>query len=86
MRERERESGDREVVVMDVCLNCGGIWLDTGELEKLTAAESRHYDSRGREHDDDDDEDRRGGGHGDRFGQRRRRGGFLGNIFEGFGD
>ena len=85
MRERERESGAGEVVVMDVCPKCGGIWLDKGELEKLTVAESRYYEAARRGRDDDDD--RRLGPQGDHYGQqRRRRGGFLGNIFEGFGD
>lgn len=28
----ERERGD---IVMDVCRDCGGVWLDKGELERL---------------------------------------------------
>lgn len=95
LRERERDTGG-ELVVMDVCPTCGGIWLDKGELEKLAQSETRYYaQGRGRE-DDDDDDDRRNdsSGHGDSSGghggrgsqQQRRRGGFLGNIFEGFGD
>ncbi len=91
MRERERESGDRELILMDVCPSCGGIWLDRGELEKLTVAEERYYDSgRPRRDDDDDDDDRRRGGSGQGLGpsgsQRRKRGGFLGNILDSFGE
>jgi len=71
MRERERETAGREVVVMDVCPNCGGIWLDKGELEKLTQAESRYYGQRERED-----------GEGEGHGGRRRRGGFFGNLFD----
>jgi uncharacterized protein len=36
MREQERES-----VTIDVCTQCKGVWLDRGELEKLSAIMSR---------------------------------------------
>ena len=29
------EEQERDSVKIDVCLNCGGIWLDKGELEML---------------------------------------------------
>ena len=77
LRERERETGAGDVVVLEVCPTCGGIWLDKGELERLTASESRYYnDQVGDRHDDDDDDrqERRGG-------RQRRRGGFLGGLF-----
>ena len=78
LRNRERETGAGDVVVMDVCPTCGGIWLDKGELERLTASESRYYnDQFGDRHDDDDDDDRRER----RGGRQRRRGGFLGGLF-----
>lgn len=88
MRERERETAG-EVVVMDVCPSCGGIWLDKGELEKLTVAESRYYGERTDLPQEDNDDDEHGGGHGRGTGRgdrRGRRGGFFGNLFEGFGD
>jgi Zn-finger nucleic acid-binding protein len=47
---REREQGD---VIVDICPQCRGVWLDAGELEKLSVRESRYYD------DDDDDDDYR---------------------------
>jgi Zn-finger nucleic acid-binding protein len=60
---REREKGD---IVIDICPNCQGIFLDHGELEKLVAAEERVYERRGWKYDDDDDDDddykRRGNG------------------------
>ena len=92
MREREREVGAGEMVVMDVCPNCGGIWLDKGELENLTRLEDRYYapqQSRvGRRddgYDDDDDDDGGFGGQRGPQGRGGRRGGFLGGLFEGFG-
>src|SRR5688572_9593974 len=55
MREREKE-----LVIVDVCPACHGMWLDHGELEKLVEIEGerdgrykRYY-----EEDDDDDGDR----------------------------
>jgi Zn-finger nucleic acid-binding protein len=37
--EREREG-----IVIDVCTNCRGLWLDRGELEKLIARATRDYE------------------------------------------
>jgi Zn-finger nucleic acid-binding protein len=51
---REREKGD---VIIDICPQCRGVWLDAGELEKLSVRESRYYDD---DDDDDFDDDRRG--------------------------
>lgn len=79
---REREKGD---VIIDICPQCRGVWLDAGELEKLSEREQRYYD-------DDDDRDRgRGDGREydrDRYeGHRRpyKKKGFLSNLMEGFG-
>ena len=52
LRERERDG-----VLLDVCPGCGGVWLDRGELEKLTRSERSYYR---RDDDDDDDDDDRG--------------------------
>jgi uncharacterized protein len=97
LRERERETAGG-IVVLDVCPSCGGFWLDQGELEKLSASEDRYYRARygdrdDDDNDDDDDERRRRQGsdlpsddrYDDRGRPRRKRGGFLGELFEGFG-
>src|SRR5688572_27222324 len=86
MREREKED-----VIMDVCPNCRGVWLDAGELEKLTAREERYYqNARWDDDDDDDDDQRRRGSSTDPQGRTQRyeqpRRGFLGGLFDGFGD
>jgi Zn-finger nucleic acid-binding protein len=57
---REREKGD---VIIDVCPSCHGVWLDPGELEKLSERERRYYDD---DDDDDWDDDRRSYGSNDR--------------------
>jgi Zn-finger nucleic acid-binding protein len=74
---REREKGD---VIIDICPQCRGVWLDAGELDKLSEREQRYYD-------DDDDHDWRDRGAGRYEGRDRpqRRQGFLANLMEGFG-
>ena len=84
---------ERNGVTVDQCTDCRGIFLDRGELERLIEAEDVHYAS-GREErglgtdpraaSDDSrygDEHERGRG----GGERRRRGGFLGDLLD-FGD
>lgn len=36
-------SYERNQVVVDQCTGCGGLFLDKGELEKLSAAENSYY-------------------------------------------
>ncbi|WP_274655117.1 zf-TFIIB domain-containing protein [Paenibacillus humicola] len=85
MREVEREG-----VLIDVCPDCKGVWLDRGELDKLMQGE-REY----REYDDDDrfegkfDEHKSrphdSGGYGgyDKHGHKRRK---KKSMFDVFGD
>lgn len=91
---------DRQGVEIDYCPQCRGVWLDRGELDKLIDREAgaaspppprdrdRDRDS-GREREgerryrDDDDDDRHLGGYGG--GHKKKRKGFLSEIFE-FGD
>ena len=94
---REREKGD---IVIDICPNCRGIFLDAGELEKLVAAEERVFERRGWQYDDDDDDDddRRRGYREDNRGrvqsydargvaqQPRKKKSFLSSMFESFGE
>lgn len=88
-------SYERSGVTVDRCTECGGLFLDRGEVERLVELEGgmaaereprwpadRWEGDRWRRHDDDDPEER----HEGRFGRRRgRRGGFLGDFLD-FGD
>lgn len=79
---------ERRSVVIDLCRDCKGVFLDRGELDKLldaaeadrnpTATEADRLGRPERGRDDDDDDDRWGG----RGGRRRKRGGFLGDMFD----
>jgi len=66
-------------VEIDHCQRCKGVWLDRGELEKITNIQDRyeedHYKKyRYENHDDDDDY------HEKR--KHKRKGGFLGELFD----
>ena len=82
---------DRQGVEVDYCPQCRGVWLDRGELDKLIEREASAgsaFPSREREPErpryrDDDDDDRHIGGYSG--GHKRKKKGFLSEIFE-FGD
>jgi uncharacterized protein len=74
---------DKEGIEIDYCPECRGVWLDRGELEKIIERADR-YESRAQHQDDDDDEEPRGKGRRGRS-DNDDEGGFLGNIFGGFG-
>ncbi|HEV3365612.1 MAG TPA: zf-TFIIB domain-containing protein [Acidimicrobiia bacterium] len=82
---------DRQGVEVDYCPQCRGVWLDRGELDKLIDREaeaapappSREYERERPRYRDDDDDDRHVGGFGG--GHKRKKKGFLSEIFE-FGE
>jgi Zn-finger nucleic acid-binding protein len=72
----EMRTYERNGVVVDQCVECRGIFLDRGELERLVDAEGRHYgDSDDRRRDDDD--------RGERRSKKSKKRSFLENLFEG---
>ena len=86
---------ERHGVEIDYCPTCRGVWLDKGELDKIieksSSAESSNQlksqdEKRNREHDDDDDDDggffNRNLSNDNKTNLNRRKGGFLGNLFD----
>jgi Zn-finger nucleic acid-binding protein len=79
---------DRNGVTIERCTECGGIFLDRGELERLTRAEGeyneRTYTSYRRDDDDDDDDDRHERGYRDQQGRpyKKKKRNFLEDIFD----
>lgn len=71
---------ERQGIEIDYCPKCRGVWLDRGELDKLIdraapqAACEAPEQPASRQYRDDDDHPRRG--------YKRKRGGFLGDIFD----
>jgi uncharacterized protein len=70
---------ERQSVEVDYCPQCRGIWLDRGELDKIIertvqapSVSQGHYEEQG--YGDDD--------HGDRSRGKKKRGGFLGELFD----
>lgn len=86
---------DRNGVTIERCTECGGIFLDRGELERLARAEGnyneRTYTGYRRDDDDDDDDDykrgysdssyREGYDHQGRPRKKKKRG-FLDDLFD----
>ena len=74
---------ERQGVEIDYCPECRGVWLDRGELDKIL---ERSGDSASRRAEDAGDDDDFGAGEKAReSGPRKRRGGFLSELFD-FGD
>lgn len=73
---------ERQGIEIDYCPQCRGVWLDRGELDKiiersamLEAGARRESPSYDKDYDRDDDE------YDHRTGKKRRKG-FLGNLFD----
>jgi len=84
-------SYERSGVVIDQCGDCRGVYLDRGELERLITAEELAYAKPPSENSARDYSanysDRSGSGHGgskhdSNSGHKKRRGGFLGELFD----
>ena len=87
---------DRKGVIIDACPRCRGVWLDRGELDKLIELESAPDEDflaeiRGdsatdaSEHGGHTGSEKHGSGkHGDKSDTdgRKKRGSFLGDIFD----
>lgn len=82
---------ERNGVTVERCTECGGIFLDRGELERLMRAEgefnSRTYAGYRRDDDDDDDDDYKRGYRDDASQQgrpyrKKKKRNFLEDIFD----
>lgn len=78
-------SYERNGVTIDQCQECRGVFLDRGELDRLIDAEEQRYaapPASERRPDRDDDRSHGDSEHGSRSGGKRKRGGFLGELFD----
>jgi len=78
---------ERQGIEIDYCPKCRGVWLDKGELDKIIekseSSFSKHYDSHKKDdHYDDDDFDNNRRNYDQNHPNRKKRGGFLSNLFE----
>jgi Zn-finger nucleic acid-binding protein len=82
---------ERNGVTLERCTECGGIFLDRGELERLMRAEgefnTRTYSGFRRDDDDDDDDDYKRGYRDDASQQgrppyKKKKRNFLEDIFD----
>ena len=69
---------ERQEVEIDYCPKCRGVWLDKGELDKIIEKSQGEMRQQNQDRFDEEDDDN--------FGRRnpgqRRKGGFLGNLFD----
>lgn len=78
----ELRLADRQGVEIDYCPQCRGIWLDRGELEKLIDRSTAPFKDEGYGERSRHGQGERGDKHGDRYQGKRRRGSFLGDLFD----
>lgn len=71
----------RNDVDIEYCPTCKGVWLDRGELDKISTIQSRYDDEHYRRYHHDRDHDDYDDDYYERRGPRRRRG-FLGDLFD----
>ena len=88
--ESPMRSYERSGITVDQCTGCRGVFLDRGELERLVDAEGAYYE--GGKEEPRREEPRREesgfggfggfGGGGQHGGKRRKREGFLSELFD----
>lgn len=83
----ELQRAERQGVEIDYCPRCRGVWLDRNELEKIIDRSGGLVQPPAREGEPRYQEEpyRRDGEHGSSHQRRRKREGFLGDLFD-FGD
>jgi Zn-finger nucleic acid-binding protein len=85
---------ERQGVEIDYCPKCRGVWLDKGELDKIIEKSAstdlnqqfKQQDEKRNRHDDDDNDDdgffNRNRGNDHKAKHNKRKGGFLGDLFD----
>ena len=73
---------ERQGVEIDWCPQCRGVWLDRGELDKIIDRSAPEVRTPDRRRDDDDDDDRRYRDHPQPYGRRKKKSGWLGEMFD----
>ncbi len=73
---------DRQGVEIDYCPTCRGVWLDRGELDKLIERSGSPKPQVKRDYDDDDDDDDFRLGRWSKTPGKKKKSGFLGEIFD----
>lgn len=76
----------RNGVEIDYCPKCRGVWLDKSELDKIiersaSSSSKDYYNGKKEDYFDDDDFDNRGSYDKEHL-NRKKRGGFLSNLFD----
>ncbi|PVA10646.1 hypothetical protein DC366_07095 [Pelagivirga sediminicola] len=73
---------DRTGVEIDYCPQCRGVWLDRGELDKIIDRSAPEAPPAAPAYDPAYDYDDRDRGYDDKPRKRKKRGGFLEDLFD----
>lgn len=77
----QMRSYERNGITIDQCNECRGIFLDRGELERMIDAEAA-YPQSAEAAPPPADRGHHQRGRSDHYGGKRRKGGFLGELFD----
>jgi Zn-finger nucleic acid-binding protein len=78
--QTELVMNERQGVEIDYCPTCRGIWLDRGELDKIVERSEQFSKNIREEHPSDSRQSEHGGY--DKHGYGRKKGGWLGELFD----
>lgn len=70
---------EKKGIEIDYCPECRGIWLDKGELEKLTQKEENYYQEKNNYHSNNYE-------HNKAYPKKKKKESFFEEIFDVFGD
>lgn len=80
---------ERQNVEIDYCPKCRGVWLDRGELDKIIEKVESEAPRQNIEQQPyqapsypQQQYNKHGGGHDNGYGYKKKRGGFLGELFD----
>lgn len=74
--DTDLQMSERQGIEIDYCPKCRGVWLDRGEIDKII---ERSVTEKPTQYEDDY---RSGGHHGKGYDHRKRRKGFLSELFD----
>lgn len=76
------QTTQRNGVEIDYCPQCKGVWLDRGELDKIISQSATPQQYQEKPRYDDDRRDYKRYDDDDDYKYKKKKGGFLGEIFD----
>lgn len=73
---------ERQGIEIDYCPNCRGVWLDRGELDKIIDRSVKEETPVAKQQERYSDDRYRREGDYHKYGHKKKREGFLGDLFD----